>query len=190
MLLFPNGCKRTKKWGTWPDKHYARIFERTQLGADLPHSAGCYKVRSDARIWKRGQVAKGRQSIKLSLIILCLIQMQARSSSPGICHSGVMLDIPSHYMALLSHSIVLLCKGYGSLLCSLWRSSRLAIDFVYRVPAHFISFKWRKLAKTPQRASLGCPVGLTLYLRLIAGYYATHAGVHLIEAGLETTFLQ
>ena len=134
MLLFPNGCKRTKKWGTWPDKHYARIFERTQLGADLPHSAGCYKVRSDARIWKRGQVAKGRQSIKLSLIILCLIQMQARSSSPGICHSGVMLDIPSHYM---HYCLVLLCycvrdMDHCCVLCDVARDLPLTSYIVYQ----------------------------------------------------------
>ena len=32
-------------------------------------------------------------------------------------------------------SIMLLCKEKGSLSCSLWRSSRLAIDLVYRAPA-------------------------------------------------------
>ena len=46
-------------------------------------------------------------------------------------------DIPSqykHYCVVLLF-IMLLCSGQGSLLCSLWCNSRLAIHLVYRAPA-------------------------------------------------------
>ena len=68
--------------------------------------------------------------------------------------SRVMLDIPSLIYALLCHSIVwsLLCyclRARGSLLCHLWRNSRLAIHLVHGALAERsvkVLDKWVKLS--------------------------------------------